>query len=587
MNEYLGGELIVDRLTEFGIRYVFGTCGHGNIGLLDVLRERSADLPMISVHHEAIAGFMAEAYFKATGQPAATLTSCGPGTSNLPIALGSALRDAAALLAITGNVPTEQFDRGPFQELWTHYQADAVSATRPYVKRSFHVTRTEQLSSMLDHALTAMLDGRPGPVQLDVPLNIFREPVPDRARAGHPRTDRRGYAPSPDDVGAFLDLLRTAERPVVVAGELCNEPEAAGMLAELSTRLRIPVATTPAGKGAVAADLELAVGATGRNGAYSANAAVRNADLVVYLGAHVDDRSTSGWIRGATLPAGPARFVQVDVDSDILGRNIPLDLRIFADPAAFLKAVLTAAGDRDVVDRKGWLERIAGWRRRWNDYLEEAPEPPASGAEHPRKVVRELRRVLPDEAIVLADVGVHHNWLVQEWEVRAPRTFLQSWGYASMGFGVGGVLGTALARPDRPSVAIVGDGGMLMFPGAVATAAEYGIPAIWVIWNNRAYASIRDQQLGFFGQDYGTDIGYRQGASTDFALLARAMGAEGLRAGNAAELGEMVRAALSSGRPTVVEISVDRDVTTTGTGAWPLPPLDSPPIAERWHPLTD
>ncbi|HJZ06944.1 MAG TPA: thiamine pyrophosphate-binding protein, partial [Trebonia sp.] len=215
MSDVNGAELIADYLVRARVPYVVTLCGHGNLGMLDALAARQDEITTISVHHEAAAGFIADAYYRVRRSPLATLTSCGPGSAQLLVALGAALMDSSALLAITGDVPATQFGRLPFQELGRHYQADFPGAARPYVKRSFQATRTDQLPVMLPQAFGAMLSGRPGPVNLDLPLNVFAEPAPSGvslALAGPlPRS-----AAAPADVAAALDLLLRAERPVIV-----------------------------------------------------------------------------------------------------------------------------------------------------------------------------------------------------------------------------------------------------------------------------------------------------------------------------------------------------------------------------------
>ena len=187
-----GAEIIVDYLVREGVPYVFGLCGHGDIGLLDALYDRQKEITTISVHHESVAGFMADAYFRVRHEPVATFTSCGPGSANLPVALGSALMDSSAFLAITGNVATSQFNRGPFQETGRHYQADFPAVVRPYVKRSFQATRPEQLPLMLRQAFATMTQGRPGPVHLDVPLDVLVERT--EAEAPDPALWRHGFS---------------------------------------------------------------------------------------------------------------------------------------------------------------------------------------------------------------------------------------------------------------------------------------------------------------------------------------------------------------------------------------------------------
>src|SRR5215472_16285873 len=236
-----GAEIITEYLIRERVPYVVGLCGHGDLGLLDALYDRSGEIRTLSVHHESAAGFIADAYYRIRHQPLATVTS---------VALGSAFMDASAFLAITGNVPTTQFNRAPFQETGRFYQADAPGVLRPYVKRSFQATRADQLPLMLRQAFAAMLGGRPGPVHLDVPLDVFVEtsaeevPDPGQWRLGISRRCAAALA----DVAAILELLQAARRPVIVAGYGVQNAEAAGELAAFATAARIPVATSPLGK---------------------------------------------------------------------------------------------------------------------------------------------------------------------------------------------------------------------------------------------------------------------------------------------------------------------------------------------------
>jgi acetolactate synthase-1/2/3 large subunit len=174
-NRLNGGQLIVDYLIREGVPYAFGLCGHGNIQFIDALYERQDDIKTISVHHESVAGFMADAYYRVSGQPVATFTSCGPGSTNLPIALATAYLDSVPFLAVTGNVPTTQFNRGAFQELYRQHQADFPSTVRPMCKKVFQPTRGEQVPLMVRQAWKTMVTGRPGPVVLDVPFDVFME----------------------------------------------------------------------------------------------------------------------------------------------------------------------------------------------------------------------------------------------------------------------------------------------------------------------------------------------------------------------------------------------------------------------------
>jgi acetolactate synthase-1/2/3 large subunit len=582
---YRGAEILLEYLIKEGVPYFFGLCGHGNLGLLDAAYDRRDRIKTVSVHHEAAAGFMADAYYRVAHRPVATFTSCGPGSANLPVAIASALQDSSAFLAITGNVPTSQFNRGPFQESGRHYQADFPSVMRPYVKRSFQATRAEQLPIMIRQAFSTMLQGRPGPVHLDVPLNVFAEEAEVEIPEPH---DWRANVASraagdPGAVERALDLLLTAERPVIVAGHGVELAEASSELASFAEKFRIPVAHTPLGAGVIDARSPLCIGATGRNGTSVANQATRNADVVLALGTRFDDRATSSWLPGYTYRIPPTQLIHVDLDPQEIGRNYPPTVGIVGDARLVLRQLHQRGGELRGSTRKQhlpWLEQIARWRQEWKEKIAPGKSSEAIPI-HPERVLADLRSILPENGILLSDVGVHHNWIVQNWQAYAPRTILQSWGFASMGFGVCGVLGTKLAAPDRPAVAVVGDGGFLMMPSIVATAVEYDIPAVWLIWNNHGYVSIRDQQLGYFGEGRELATSFRRERngelfSPDYAAMARAMGAEGERVERPGDLRSLLDEALRSGLPYVLDVRVDREAKPLATASWDLPPLPHP-----------
>ena len=356
-----GAQIITEHLVREGVPYAVGLCGHGDLGLLDGLAERQDDITTISVHHESVAGFVADAYYRVAHQPLATFTSCGPGSANLPVALGSALMDDSAFLAITGNVPTSQFNRGPFQETGRHAQADFPAVVRPYVKRGYQATRAEQLPSMLRQAFALMRGGRPGPVHLDVPLDVFVE------RTDEPVADPSGWhttsAPAAGraELDAACALVRDCARVVIVAGSGVEGSGGEAELLAFATEHQLPVATSPLGKSGFPAGHPLSLGATGRNGTYQANYACRNADLVLALGTRFDDRATSSWLPGYTYSFPPTRLVHVHIDPVELGRNFPPTVGINASPREVLRQLHERLADFTPADseaRQRWLDRL-------------------------------------------------------------------------------------------------------------------------------------------------------------------------------------------------------------------------------------
>jgi len=592
-----GADIITEHLVRENVPYAVGLCGHGDLGLLDALAARSNEIQTLSVHHESVAGFMADAYYRLRHRPLAAFASCGPGAANLLVALGSALMDGSALLAITGNVPTTQFGRAPFQELGRHFQADFPSAARPYVKRSFQATRPEQLPRMMRQAFGVMLAEPAGPVHLDVPLDVFAEDCPDDAagpglwRSGVPGRS----AAAADDVDAALDLLLAAARPVIVAGHGLGGESAADLLA-LAAAAGVPVVTSPLGKDLVTPGSPLFAGTTGRNGTYPANRVTRGADVILALGTIFDDRATSSWLPGYTYAIPPSRLIHVDADPSVIGRNFPAALGVVASPGEVLRQLIGGlerrrrAGDEraaaDAPQRRRWLAEVEVWQAEWERHVAPARSSDAVPM-RPERVLAGLRAALPGDGILLSDVGAHHNWIVQEWRPGGPGTLLQSWGFAAMGFGAAGALGARLAEPGRPVVAVVGDGGFLMLPSVVATAVQNDLPAVWLVWNNGGFISIRDQQRAYFGpnRELATTFRYAMTGkpyTADYAAMARAMGAEGFRVDRPADLEPVLTTALESGRPTVVDVAVDPDTAQPAVGTWQLPPLPHPDPSFGW-----
>ncbi|MHB8992136.1 MAG: thiamine pyrophosphate-binding protein, partial [Chloroflexota bacterium] len=390
-------------------------------------------------------------------------------------------------------------------------------------------------------------------------------------------------AGDPEAVARAAEMLLAADRPVIVAGNGVAMAEADVELRSLAELLDIPVATTPLGKGAIDERHRLSVGPTGRNGTYACNQATRTADVILALGTRFDDRATSAWLPGFTYSIPPTKLIHVEIDPQELGRNYPPTIGILGDVRSVLRQLLELVRSRAAEARahhQAFLKEVEGWKAEWESFLAPARISEAVPI-RPDRLVADLRAVLPEESIVLADVGIHHNWLVEQWATYRPQSLLQSWGFASMGFAVAGVLGAKLAAPERPVVAVCGDGGFLMFNNAVATAVEYDLPVVWVVWNNLGYVSIRDQQAGFFGQGRELAVRFRKDRtgdflSPDYAALARAMGADGMTVTRPGDLKEQVAAALECGRPCVLDVRVDADVRPPATGSWDLPPLPAP-----------
>ena len=591
-----GAQVIVDYLIQEKVPQVFGLCGHGNIQFIDALYERSADIKTISVHHESVAGFMADVYYRVSGKPTATFTSCGPGSANLPISLGNAFFDSVPFMAVTGNVPTSQFNRGAFQELYRHYQADFPSTVRSYCKKVFQPTRGEMVPLAVRQAWKTMVTGRPGPVVLDVPFDVFMESAAEQAPnaiAWNANISSRCGA-DPDGVVKAVDMLLSAERPAIIVGQGVRYGGAAEELLKLAERLQIPVASSASGLGAIDTNHPLALGLVARAGHYQANHATRQADVLLALGVRFDDRTSSSWLPGYSFTIPPTRLIHVDIDPEEIGRNYPVALGLMADVRTFLRQLHLELDRRDNLDgkldaRRKWLLQIDGYRREWDKFVAPGFSDDTTPI-NPQRAALEIDKALPEDAILVSDIGVHHNWLLGFCKPKRPDSLIGSMGFGPMGFGVAGVMGAKFAAPDRPCVSVCGDGAFFMHANVLGTAIEYDLPVVWVVWNNYAYASIRGLQRGYLGgRELATDFhdpntGERY--NPDFAAMARSCGVEGVRVDRAADIGEAIRKGIAANKPYLIDVDIAADVNPSGAGVWELPGLgqSKPGIGTRFQP---
>jgi acetolactate synthase-1/2/3 large subunit len=582
-NPMNGGEIIADYLVREKVPYIFGLCGHGIISFMDALYDRQDVLKTISVHHESVAGFMADVYYRVSGKPTATFTSCGPGSANLPICLANAYFDSVPFLAVTGNVPTSQFNRGAFQETYRQHQADFPSTVRAYCKHVFQPTRGEMVPLAIRQAWKTMMTGRPGPVVLDVPFDVFKEaanedtPKPEEWNANI--SSRCGA--DPEGVQKAVDMLLAAERPVIIVGQGVRYGGAADDLLQLAELLNIPVAASASGLGAINLEHPLALGLVARNGHYQANHATRQADVLLALGMRFDDRTSSSWIPGYSFNIPPTKLIHVDIDPNEIARNYPVALGLMADVRTFLRQVLAEVKSRRDIEaraesRRAWLAAIDGYRKQWDAFVAPGFLDDSSPI-MPQRAAYEIDRALPEDAILVSDIGIHHNWLLQYCKPKRPDSLIGSMGFGPMGFGVAGVLGAKLAAPHRPCVSVCGDGAFFMHASVLGTAAEYEIPVVWVVWNNYAYGSIRGLQRGYLGgREIATDFKHPKTGlpyNPDFAAMARSAGVEGVSVDRAADLGDAIRAGIATNRPYLIDANINGDNNPGGAGVWELPGL--------------
>ena len=578
-NEMRGCDVIAEYLVKEKVPYILGYAGHGAIGLLDGIYKQTDRIRHISPRVEQAAGFMADVYFRLTRQPLAVYASTGPGPMNMMISVANAYYDCSAYFLITGQVPTTQFNTGALQDDY-RYNGDVADIFAPVVKKSWRIRKIEDLVKALPDAFALMRTGRPGPVHFDMPYDLYISTAPVQT----PEPSSNGAAlnwrstASDETVEKALNLLAGAQRPLILAGGGIRVADAYEELKAVAEQLDIPVYTSFMGKGSMPSDHRLHLGVAGVWGEYPATEAARNADVILAIGARFNDLHTGSWLPGYVYNIPPTKLIQVDIDAEEIGRNYPVELGIVADAKAFLGQLhkIARTQGRRMSYGTSWHREIEAWQTDWRNFVdpyERSTEVPIE----PRRMVADMVKLSPPNTIMVDDVGNCQAWSEQYWHARVPGTHMTAGGFAAMGFGVCGVLGAKLARPDSPCITLCGDGGFMMTPHAVATAVEYNIPAVWVLQNNYAIGTIRDLQRFYLdGREIGTSFVNEQTGqfwNPDFAKMAEAMGARGIRIEHPDQFGDAYAEALRSNVPTVLDVIINRDTAVPVTGTWQMPPI--------------
>ena len=467
--------LLVEYLERLGVEVVFGLCGHTVIALLDALEK--SRIRFITARHEQVAAHAADGYARASGKPGVLLTHLGPGLTNAATGVANAALDSIPMVVIAGDVPSHYHGRHPHQEINLHQDADQFQIFRPFCKRVYRVDRPEDLPRAIERAFHLATSGRPGPVLVDVPMDIFSADLGLDAFHQAPAAIARP-ALGPATVARIVDALVEAERPLIYAGGGVLSAGATGELRELAEALEIPVAHSLMAKGCMREDHPLLLGMTGFWGTPIGNEKCRTADLILAVGTRLAEANSSSWDPRYTFAIPPTRLIHIDVDPAEIGRNFPTELGAVADAKLALDALSAAARGRP---QAGRLARRRSRRRA-------GPSPPTgatSGAPtsipppgaHPERAPEgESRR-----RFIVTDVGWNKNGVGQQFPITVPGTFITRAG--SPPWRPSAVLGVKLAQPQRapsPSSAT----GPRANPSVVATAMEAGLPVVWVVMDN-------------------------------------------------------------------------------------------------------
>lgn len=567
--ERLAAYLLVEYLERIGVDTIFGLCGHTVIAFLDAL-SKSKKIRYITARHEQVAAHAAEGYARVTGKPGVLMTHLGPGLLNATTGVANAALDSIPMVVIAGDVPSYYFGRHPHQEIQMHIDGDQFEVFRPFCKRIFRVDRVEDLPRVVERAFHLSMSGRPGPVLVDVPMDHFSSNLFVDAFAKTPPVVAKPML-DPAIAQRIVEMLANAERPVLYAGGGVTHALAKGapaLLAELAETLEIPIAHTLMGKGCVSDYHPWLAGATGFWGVPIANELCRTADVILAIGTRLAEANSSSWDPRFTFQIPPTTLIHIDIDPAEIGRNYQTELGAVADSKLALQQLVAAAktathrNRTDLQERckKGRAEFAANFAGHYNS--DQYPL-------RPERILGELRKALPEDAIIVTDVGWNKNGVAQQFPFTVPGTFITPSGLATMGFGTGAALGIKQALPNRAVVALIGDGGFgAGNPTVVATAMEAGLPVIFLIMDNSAFGTIAGLGKAKFDHSFGC-IFNTDGTpyTVDFAAMARACGANGVLVKSADELAPAIQAALTSNLPTVIQVPMENAPTPT-PGHW-------------------
>jgi acetolactate synthase-1/2/3 large subunit len=539
-------DAVMECLKAEGVDVVFGLPGGANLPTYDAFVD--ADIRHVLVRHEAGGGHAAEGYARATGKVGVSLGTSGPGATNLVTPIMDAMMDSTPVVFITGQVRTELLGTDGFQE------ADILGITMPAVKHSFMIQHPLEIPRAIHEAFHIARTGRPGPVVVDIPMDLSRADIPYE-----PVSDVHlpGYQPTLEgntkQIRQAAKALASARRPVLYVGGGVINANAAAELTAFATSDRFPVTCTLMGLGAFPAPHEQWLGMLGMHGTRTANYAMDEADLIVAIGARFDDRIT-----GKLSEFAPrAKFIHIDVDPAEISKNVPAHIPIVGDAKNILEKLLVEyrALEADPSRLDEWWTRINGWREKHPLRYDDTTDAEIK----PQRMIEAVYEATGGNAIVTSDVGQHQMWTAQFFHFNKPRRWINSGGLGTMGFGLPAAMGAKVGCPDETVVCIAGDGSVQMNMQELATCAQEGIDIKVFIMNNGYLGMVRQWQELFWDKRYShVDMGQYP----DFVKLADAYGATGLRIEDKASLVGGLKEAIETPGPVLVDVRVTREENT-------------------------
>jgi acetolactate synthase-1/2/3 large subunit len=531
MAQMTGGQAVVQALQREGVEYVFGLPGVQIMGIYDAFHGQS-DVKLITVRHEQTTAYMADGYARVMGKPGVGLVVPGPGVQNASAALGTAYSCSSPVLLVAGQIESDMLgqDKGALHEI-----NDQLDIVRPVTKWCDRVLKVENIPGAIHEAMRQMKTGRPRPTLVEIPPDVLATladvtlPTPEHYAA---------LAPDPVTIQHAAELLATAKKPLIWAGGGVIVGDAAPELQALAEALGAPVGTTPEGKGAISEDHALALG-VGYYGHGAPSYAAPRADVILAVGTRL-----TGQMRGPTAPKAPQRLIHLDVDAAVIGKNYPADVALVGHAKPALQMLLEAVRSRNAPQER-WPRRELEEIRRENEAWVRQQAPLQC------EIIGQLQGVLDDDAVVVSGITNIGYWSHFALRTRRPRTYLSASYFATLGFAFPTGLGAKVAAPNRQVVSLSGDGGFMYALPELATAVQYGINLVALVFADGAFgASNNDQRTRYQGRLVGTNL-----HNPNFMQVAEAFGAKGMRA-EPDQLATALEEAFDANRPTLIEVPV-------------------------------
>jgi len=545
MTKMSGAQALVEALKRQNVKVIFGITGGAIMPVYDALYD--SDVRSILSRHEQCAAHAADGYARASGKPGVCMATSGPGATNLVTGIANAYMDSSPLIALTGQVSTRtpnssyMIGKDAFQE------ADIIGITTPITKYNLQLKQPAEIPMAVKMAFHIASTGRPGPVLIDIPKDVQTDTAEmEFSKEIEIRGYKPNYDPHPLQVKKAVELLVHAEKPMILAGGGVTSSNAFQELLGLAELLMTPVATTLMGKGCFPENHPLSLGNIGMHGTVAANKLILEADVLLAIGTRFSDRSTG---RLDTFCPG-AKIIQIDIDSAEIGKNVDVGVPIVADAKRTLKAIY------DLLVKQVRKREDTVWSKRLREIKEQLQNNKTSENNNtlkPQTLLKELRNILPVEAIVTTEVGQNQMWAALYYKALKPRTFISSGGLGTMGFGFPAALGAKVACPDRVVVDIAGDGSFIMTEQELACSVTENIPVKVIVLNNSMLGMPAQWCRLFYNRRYSA---VKLGHVPDFVKLAEAYGAQGIRAASLEEFSKAVQKAMGSEVTTVIDVPI-------------------------------